>query len=264
MRIVNTKQERIIRPSTLEYFDYELGPYVGCEHRCVYCYTQNEPELDWDREVGVFPDFRERLIKELDALGPQVIYFGLDTDPYQPIEAEYRHTRQALEELGKRGFSASILTKSDIFTRDFDLLAAMPESAVGASIAFNEEACRLLFEKSSKPTSARLRALAEAKAAGIETYVLISPVMPLITDVDALIEETRRIADTIWIYSLEVKGTELRSWRRMERVMEEHFPDMLETFREIALSPLHPYWTELDRKLRARAARDGLNLDIHL
>jgi DNA repair photolyase len=264
MKVVNKHRERIIQPCSLEYFEYQLDPYVGCEHGCLYCYTQNDPELDWDTEVGTFPDFRKRLIEELDALEPQIVYFGMNTDPYQPVEAHYRYTHQAVEELAERGFSASILTKSDIFTRDIELLAGMPEPAVGVSLAFNDEDTRALFEKVSMPTAARLRALAQAKAAGVETYVLISPVLPLITDVDSLIDDVRGVADTIWIYPLEVKNTKIRSWQSIERVLKEHFPDVLDKFKEIAISQNHVFWRDLAGDLTKRAAREHLHLEIHI
>ena len=122
MKVVQLTPSRVLEPSTLDFFGYEIGPYVGCEHRCLYCYTQNEPEIDWDHEVGVLPEIGPKLAKELDEIEPQVIFIGRDTDPYQPIEAEYRHTRTALEEMLKRGFSASILTKSDLVIRDLELL----------------------------------------------------------------------------------------------------------------------------------------------
>jgi DNA repair photolyase len=264
VKVVNTDRERLIQPCPLEYFGYHLDPYVGCEHGCLYCYTQNDADLNWDTEVGIFPDFRRRLARELDALEPQVIYLGLDTDPYQPIEAHYRHTRQALVGLGQRGFSASILTKSDMFTRDLDLLGPMPEAAIGVSVAFNDEATRALFEKSSKPIASRLRALAEAKTAGIETYVLISPVMPHLTAVHSLIDEVKDCADTIWIYRLEVKSPEDRSWRATEAVLKQHFPGILEEFKEIAFASEHGFWRDLRAGLEERAAKEGLNLEIHI
>lgn len=264
MEVVETSRERIIQPCSLAYFDHELDPYVGCEHRCVYCYTQNEPEVDWGQQVGLFPDFRERIGTELDELRPEVIFIGMDTDPYQPIETKYKHTRLALEEMAGRGFSGSILTKSDLVTRDLDILASMPEAQIGVSISFGDGQVRRLFEPASRPTEARKRALQSAKQAGLETYALISPVMPLLTDVDALIDEVAPCADTIWIYRLEIGSPKDRNWLRIEQILGEHFPKIRDRFKAIALSPAHTYWKDLKRGLEARAARDRLKLEIHL
>ena len=264
MEIVETSCERIIQPCNLAYFQHELGPYVGCEHRCRYCYTQNDPEVDWDTQVAVFPDFRKRISRELDGIEPQLVFVGMDTDPYQPIEGEYKHTRIALEEMAKRNFSASILTKSEMVTRDLDLLATMRKPEIGISVSFTDEGVRQIFERSARPTEARAEALAAAKRAGIETYVLISPVMPLITDVDALIETLQPVADTIWIYSLDMKSREARNWRQVESILEEHFPDIKDEFAEIAFSPEHTYWQDLRRKLETMDARSDLKLEIHV
>ena len=63
---------------------------------------------------------------------------GYHTDPYQPCEAEYQQTRKVLELLFEKGFSASILTKSDLVVRDVDILAEMKDAAVNVSVAFND------------------------------------------------------------------------------------------------------------------------------
>ena len=264
MEVVSTRRERIIQPCTLAYFEHELGPYVGCEHRCLYCYTQNKSEVDWERQVAVFPDFQERIGRELDSLSPQLIFIGMDTDPYQPIESDYRHTRITLEEMATRGFSGSILTKSDLVIRDLDLLTSMSKAEVGVSISFLDESVRTAFELASRPTQKRIEVLKKAKQAGIEPYALISPVMPLMTDVDALIEEVALYADTIWIYSLEVGSPRDRNWQRIEQVLAEHFPEIENEFKTIALSPTHAYWKDLKRDLEVRASRDRLKLEIHL
>jgi DNA repair photolyase len=264
VEIVETSCEKIIQPCNLAYFKHELGPYVGCEHRCRYCYTQNDPEVDWDTQVAVFPDFRKRISRELDGIEPQLVFVGMDTDPYQPIEGECRHTRIALEEMAKRNFSASILTKSEMVIRDLDLLATMRKPEIGISVSFTEEGVRRIFERSSGPNEARVEALAAAKRAGIETYVLISPVMPLITDVDALIDTLQPVADNIWVYSLDIKSREARNWRQVESILEEHFPNIRDEFAEIAFSPQHTYWQDLRRKLETMPARGDLKLEIHV
>jgi DNA repair photolyase len=262
MRVVEFPGRQLIEPSTLEYYGYTLTPYVGCQHRCLYCYAQNNAEVDWDNEVGVIPDFRLRLEEGLRDLKPQVIYVAGDTDPYQPIEAEYECTRQVLEYLAKKGFSASILTKSDLVTRDFDILTTMPEASVGFSVAFNDEATRTGFEMNTKPTSERLKALREAKGAGLETYVLICPVMPHLTDTEALIEEVRAFADRIWVYSLSIESESGRNWKRVEGIVRERHPGIADEFRGIVLSSDHAYWRDLRRRLQEMRDTGGLPLEI--
>jgi DNA repair photolyase len=263
VEIVQTSRESIIQPCNLAYFKHELGPYVGCEHRCLYCYTQNAAAIDWDTQVAVFPDFRRRIGDELGAIEPEIVFIGMDTDPYQPAEAGYRHTRITLDEMFRRGFSASILTKSGMVTQDLDLLSRMSEPEVGVSISFADERARRVFEPYAPPTEARILALQQAMSAGIKTYVLISPVLPLITDVGALIDMVGSVADTIWVYSLNVESAEDRNWRRVDAVLSKHFPAIRDEFTEIAFSPDHAYWLDLRRKLEM-ASQGDIKIEIHV
>jgi DNA repair photolyase len=241
-----------------------MGPYVGCEHGCLYCFTQNDVELDWDTQVGVYPDFRRRLVQELDELEPQLIYVGNITDPYQPIESEYRHTRIALEEMARRGFSASVLTKSPRVVSDIDVLRKMRGSQVGVSVCFNDEDTRALFERSTDPIDARIQTLVEVKQAGIETYALICPVMPFITDVESLIDNLGPHADTIWIYSLNMQSSQDKNWNRIEPIIAERFSDIEDGFAAAAFSDEHPYWLDLRQELDVIAKKEGLRLEIHV
>jgi DNA repair photolyase len=262
LEVVEFPGKAVIEPCTLEYYDFTFAAYVGCQHRCLYCYTQNNADLDWDKEIGIIPDFREQLKQVLGRLPPQIIYVGGDTDPYQPIEADHRYTRQALEEMADRGFSGSILTKSDLFTRDIDILTRMPQPSVGISIAFNDEQTRLKFETEAQPTAKRIEALRQAKQAGIETYVLVCPVFPLLTDAEALIDEVASCADRIWVYSLDVGSHTDPNWKRIERIVKRHYAGLLEDFASITFSRDHPYWLSLRDRLQDLARARDLKLEI--
>jgi DNA repair photolyase len=252
----------VIEPCSLEYYDHTFAAYVGCQHRCLYCYTQNAAGLDWDNEIGIIPDFREQLAETLGRLPAQAIYVGGDTDPYQPLEADLRYTRQALELMAERGFSGSILTKSPLFVRDIDILKAMPEPSVGISIAFDDETTRCLFETDAEPTSERLEALRSAKEAGIATYALICPVFPRLTDARGLVEAVSPIADRIWVYSLNMESGEAKNWRRVEAVMDEHFPDLKDDLESIVFSRDHPFWKDLRMRLEELKRVRSLSLEI--
>ncbi|MCP4577402.1 MAG: radical SAM protein, partial [Deltaproteobacteria bacterium] len=106
-----------LNPCTLKDRNYQVDPYIGCEHYCYYCYALNQAETDWSKEVLIHKDITSQLESELAGIPPQLIYMGWETDPYQPCEAECRQTRQVLELLLEKGFSASILTKSDLVLR---------------------------------------------------------------------------------------------------------------------------------------------------
>ncbi len=261
---MHSTREQIVESCTLEDFNFQIDPYVGCTHGCRYCYTQNQSELDWEHEVGIHPDMRERLRRELSSLSPQTIYLGMNTDPYQPLEKEYRQTRSVLELLKERGFSACILTKSDLLLRDVDLLKEMPHASGGVSIAFQDDSVRRLFEEETIPNRDRIRAIARLKEEGVETYVLICPVMPYITETETLMDEAQPYADTIWIYSLSMKSRGNKNWLKIRPVLEEHFSEIIERFEEVVFSDHHSYWRELRRQLEHIGMRDNINLEIHL
>ena len=264
MKVSFCSRRKIVHPSNLPDIKYEIGPYYGCEHHCLYCYTLNNAESDWSNEILVNEGMEQQLEMELSALERGTVLVGRDTDPYQPVEAEVQHTCKALQVLARLGFPACILTKSDMVVRDLDLLAKMPGSSVGFSLSFHDEDMRRLFEVSAPPNERRIEALKRARDAGIETYVLISPVFPYLTDVDALIEAIRGYADTIWIYRIKFNSESDPDWVSMSEVLEKHFPRLRERLKEVAFSPGHNYWAELRRRLQTMQIDQGLNLRIEL
>lgn len=245
-------------------FNYHVDPYIGCEHHCHYCYALNKAETDWEKEIMIHEEFIERLSQALSKLEPQTIYIGTDTDPYQPSERASKQTRKILELLADRDFSVCILTKSGMVTRDIDLLSEMPGSSVGISIAFQDEETRQLFEKHAPPNKERLGSLKELKTAGIETYSMICPVMPFITDVESLIEFVAPYSDTIWIYKLQMDSEDSANWRNVQSILNLHFPELTEQYRKIAFSGDHPYWTGIRHILEEIQFKKHLNLRIEL
>ena len=103
-----------------------------------------QAETDWSKEILIHNDIIDQLSEEIDKIPPQTIYMGYHTDPYQPSEANYYQTRKVLELFFKNGFSASILTKSDLIVRDIDILKKMNAAAVSVSVAFNDNRTRRL------------------------------------------------------------------------------------------------------------------------
>jgi DNA repair photolyase len=264
MKVRRRDKGQILQPCSLEWFTYQIDPYIGCEHHCHYCYTLNRTDTDETKEIIIYRDVVDQLARELSQIKPQTIYMGMNTDPYQPCEREYEQTRRVLELLTERGFSVCMLTKSDLIVRDIDLFSKMKGSSVGISIAFQDERVRELFEANAPPNERRIEALKRFKQGGIETYALINPVMPFITDVQLLIETVAPHADTIWIYALSMEEETDRNWRNVKQILDRHFPDLTEKYRRIAFSKDHPYWTELRRELERLQREKKLNLRIEL
>jgi len=177
-------------------FDQSINPYRGCEHGCIYCYARPShsylnlsPGLDFETKLFYKPDAAELLERELAAPGYKCspITIGANTDPYQPIEREYRVTRSIIEVLSKCRHPLSIITKSAMIERDIDLLADMARSnlvlALVSVTTLDNDLKRTLEPRTASP-AARLRAIRRLSDAGIPVGVMVAPVIPVLTDAE--------------------------------------------------------------------------------
>jgi len=255
---------RILQPCSLEGHTYQIDPYVGCEHDCRYCYALNDAESDWTKRIQIHGDLRRRLIGELEGIPPQSIYVGMNSDPYQPVEGTQHQTRAVLELLAERRFDVCVLTKSPLITRDLDVFRAMDDSYLGFSIAFQNEEARRLFERNAPPNAERLRALATLQDAGIRTYVLVCPVMPEITDVEAVIEMVAPLVERVYVYPLRMEAETDVNWRNVKRVLSRSRPELVEAYRRIAFSAEDSYWRALRTRLSEMRAPRGVAVTIEV
>lgn len=264
MKVFSIANRKIIEPCGLENINYQIDTYVGCEHYCYYCYALNSAENDWRKEISIHENLIERLSNELDQIPPQKIYLGYKTDPYQPLEAEQLQTRKVLELLLSKGFSASILTKSNLVERDIDLLQKMPDSSVSVSVAFTNNEIRQLFEANTMDTELRIDALQKLKQAGVNTSSLICPVIPYITDVEKLISQLSSKANRIWIYSLSMLSKSELSWLNTKKILQEHYPHLSSCIENIVFDKDHDYWKKLRSVIEEIKMSKKLNLEIRV
>ena len=254
----------ILESCRLDGHEYQIDPYVGCEHDCRYCYALNRAESDWTRRILVHPDLERRLAFELENVAPQSIYLGMNSDPYQPVEETRLQTRRVLEMLVDRGFSVCVLTKSPRIVRDVDLFLEMPDAYLGVSIAFGDETDRRRFEPAAPPNEARVHALRTLKSAGLRTYVLVCPVMPHITDVERIVADIAGWVEHAYVYRLRMERETDVNWRNVERVLKRHYPDLVDAYRGAAFSDVDPYWRDLRSRLAALAPPDSVELSIEV
>lgn len=264
MKVSTCSYRPILVPCGLENFDYQVDPYVGCEHSCHYCYVLNQAETDWTKEIFVYNDITGQLSGELEKISPQKIYMGYYTDPYQPCETEQCQTRKALKLFLENGFSASILTKSDLVVRDMDLLKEMDHASVSVSVAFNDNHIRQQFEAKTIDTEDRIAALSKLREAGIKTSALICPVIPFITDVVPLIDMLEPHTDVIWIYGLSINERSDKNWQNVQNILNSHFPKLREQTESAVFSADNSYWIQLRQELEKLQKYRQLNLNIRL
>ncbi len=264
MKVSACAKRPILKQCGLSGFDYQIDTYIGCEHYCYYCYVLAQAETDWSKEVLIHEDIVDQLGKELEKIPAQTIYMGYYTDPYQPCESNYIQTRKVLELLLQKGFSASILTKSDLVVRDLDILRKMKSPGVSISVAFNDNQTRSLFEANTVDTEKRIDALCQLKKAGIRTGALVCPVIPYVTDVIQHIDKLQPVADEIWIYGFSIERQTDQNWLNMEDILKSHFRDLRQDIEEVIFSKEHNYWKQLREKLVVLKNKKQLNLIIHV
>src|SRR5262245_33433922 len=175
-------------------FDQSINPYRGCEHGCIYCYARPShaylnlsPGLDFETKLFYKADAAQLLEKELEAPGYvcSPISIGANTDPYQPIEREYRVTRSILEVLARYRHPCSIITKSALIERDIDLLAPMAKDRlvlVLVSVTTLDPDLKRTLEPRTASPAARLRVIRRLTDAGIPVGVMVAPIIPVLTD----------------------------------------------------------------------------------
>ena len=264
MILTPCKRRPVLQPCTLPDRNYQVDPYIGCEHYCYYCYVLNQAETDWRKEVLIYKDITSQLKSELAGIEPQTIYMGWHTDPYQPCETECHQTRKVLELLLDKGFSVSILTKSDLVLRDMDLLASMKNARISVSVSFNDNDVRRLFEANTIDTEARILALRELKSAGVGTSALICPVIPYITDVKPLIDLLADHIEKIWIYGLSILSTSDPNWRNVDAILEQHFSELKVKIGDVVFSKEHAFWSTLRRELSQLQEEYKPIFDVHV
>ncbi|WP_347989448.1 PA0069 family radical SAM protein [Methylomonas sp. AM2-LC] len=175
-------------------FDRSINPYRGCEHGCVYCYARPShaylglsPGLDFESRILIKPNAAQLLRQELAKRNYQCapLALGSNTDPYQPLERQHKLMRQILEILAETRHPLSIVTKSSLIERDIDILSTLSAQGL-VSVYLSITTLDRQLARSMEPRAAtpqrRLETLNKLREAGINTGVLVAPIIPGLND----------------------------------------------------------------------------------
>jgi DNA repair photolyase len=175
-------------------FDRAINPYRGCEHGCIYCYARPthaylnlSPGLDFETRLIARPGIGAVLAREFSARGyaPAVVVLGSNTDPYQPVEARERVTREVLEVARDFRHPVGITTRGSLVERDLDILAPMAAQGllrVGVSLTTLDPAVARRMEPRAPAPARRLLMIRRLAEAGVPVRVMVSPLVPALTD----------------------------------------------------------------------------------
>ena len=183
--------------------DYAFNAYLGCAHGCRYCYaadiTPGESPETWGDTVRVRTNIIEVLQREIKSKRRGLVGISTITDPYQPIEAKYRLSRQAIGLLLANGFRVSIQTKSPLVLRDLDILRDKKGLDAGISLATPDKEISRLIDRKSPLPDARIRTLRELSRNMIKTWMFLGPIIPGINDSDESFEALISMASDLKI-----------------------------------------------------------------
>ncbi|RMA40738.1 PA0069 family radical SAM protein [Rhodophyticola porphyridii] len=217
-------------------FDRSINPYRGCEHGCIYCFARPShaywglsPGLDFETRLTAKPNAPELLEAELrnPRYRPRVIAIGTNTDPYQPIERDRRIMRGVLEVLQAFQHPVGIVTKGTLVERDADILGPMGQAGlarVGISITTLDRGLARKMEPRVPSPARRLRAIEVLSRAGCEVRVMVSPIVPGLTDpeIEAILTAARDAgAVAASFVALRLPREVSPLWRDW---LEEHYP----------------------------------------
>lgn len=254
-----------LSPSQLPGIDRVINPYVGCPHKCMYCYAEFMKRFSRRHGNEVWGDFLDVKLcdQALTVKDGETILLGSVTDPYNPYEAQYKLTRKILEQIVKRElFQAKyqILTKSSLILRDLDLLKQIKQLRVGISMNTLDDHFRKQIEPYSSNVSKRIGALRVLKENGIDTYLFMSPIFPGITDFESLVDVVQPFVNVVCFENLNLRSA---FKPRILNFVGEQYPLLTQLFEEIYVKKKNDYWEGVLRKINTVCTKRGLRYETY-
>src|SRR5712691_10875939 len=256
-------------------FKWSLNPYMGCVHRCTFCYVRHfehrsdRPSDDrYGTSIRVKLNVAEVLRRELARASWKYehVAIGAATDPYQPAEGRYRLTRACLEALHDASNPFSIITRGPMIVRDLDVLVEAakraPVSVTFSIPTLDEEVWRKTEPSTAHPRQ-RLRAIQALIEAGVKTGVGMAPILPGISDhpdqLRAVVQAARAAGATgVWANLLFLRpGTR----EHFLAHLAEDWPELVPRYEELYAGRAYLGAAE-SKPIRAEVGRLARELEI--
>ena len=237
--------------SKLPASDYVINPYVGCTHRCRYCYASFMSRFTGHKEPwGTYLEPRRyasyTLPKRLEG---KTILIGSVTDAYNPAERRFRLMPPILEALAGCAARVEILTKSSLVLRDLELLRAIPNVAVGVSLSNLSPEDNRHLEPGASSARERLETLRALHKNGVSTFLFIAPYLPGLTRLDSLVGAVKGSVDYICVENLNLRGAYKAE---MLALIDTLHPEVSELYQDIYLrGGDKEFWQSVELEINA-------------
>lgn len=227
-------------------FHWGANPYRGCQHDCWYCYARYTHEY-LQLPLGMFQhvvfakvNAATVLRKELKRRSwkRELVNLGTVTDPYQPIERQYRITRQMMQVFMECDTPVVLSTKSHLVLDDLDLLTEFSRKLflnIVFSLTSTDEKLKRMLEPSTATVKQRFKAAEQLAKAGITVGIVMSPIFPALTDSRENMEKVVRMAADSGVSYFLADTLTLRSSARQYLLpyLEEHFPEVVPRYKAL-------------------------------
>ena len=271
MEIKEIEAKSILTVCKIPGIDFTINPYIGCRFGCTYCYASfigrfiDKKNSDWGSFVYPKINAATLLKKELPrkcknkGKGKE-IFISSVTDPYQGLEAKYQLTRNCLKELIEFDFQGivSILTKSQLVTRDIDLLKKL-KALVGLTVTSTDDKVSRYFEKYAPNVTDRYKALEKLNKAGIKTYAFLGPLLPHYVANQKEVEKVFVKLNQVGTKDIYIEHMNLSAYIRNRLLSEaKDVPDKI--IKQFYASQTQDYRKELEQMIRELAKKYKMNL----
>lgn len=246
--IKETVSKNIITKSKLPDTDYVINNYVGCNHGCIYCYAEfmkrftNHTEK-WGEFLDIKKFNEEKFVKYLKKINSdKKILMSSVTDPYNPYEIKYKSTRNILKlfiQANNEHIHLEILIKSLLIFRDIDLLKKIKNITVGISLNTLNDNLRRQIEPCAGSIKSRIEILKKLKGENIPVYLFISPIFPMLTQLEEIIATCKDTVDFIYFENLNLRG---RYKKIILDFISKNFPEYNQLYQDIYTKNKKEYW----------------------
>lgn len=235
--------------------DYTFNAYSSCSFNCLFCYIRGSKYgSNLEQSLAVKTNAVERLDRQLFNRAKKgeygIIVISSATDPYLRIEKKYELTREALKVVLKHQFPVHILTKSDLITRDYDLLHEIDQKAIlpkglkklkrGTIISFSfstvMDEVSAIFEPGATKPSDRLEAVEKTVQEGFFAGISMMPLIPYISDTTEQLElifstmKEKKVAYVLPATITLFGNGKADSKVLMLNAVKKHYPHLLEKY----------------------------------